>query len=80
MEILITPKTGHISKSIHLIKMSLKIKNILSLGAKMTEVYNYSFLGEEKLKKMFAELGVPLQGPPFVRRGAGGVQRHQKIG
>ncbi|MBI4652726.1 phenylalanine--tRNA ligase subunit beta [Candidatus Kuenenbacteria bacterium] len=29
-----------------------KIKNILSVGAKLTEVYNYSFVGEEQLKKM----------------------------
>ena len=29
-----------------------KIKNILSVGAKLTEVYNYSFVGEEQLEKM----------------------------
>jgi len=29
-----------------------KIKNILALGASSTEVYNYSFVGEEKLSKM----------------------------
>ncbi|MFH1838608.1 MAG: phenylalanine--tRNA ligase subunit beta [Candidatus Kuenenbacteria bacterium] len=29
-----------------------KIKNILSNGAKLTEVYNYSFVGEYQLKKM----------------------------
>lgn len=29
-----------------------KIKNILSEGVKLTEVYNYSFVGEEQLKKM----------------------------
>ncbi|PKL72530.1 phenylalanine--tRNA ligase subunit beta [Candidatus Kuenenbacteria bacterium HGW-Kuenenbacteria-1] len=29
-----------------------KIKNILSIGAKLTEVYNYSFIGEEQLKKI----------------------------
>ncbi|MBU1663081.1 hypothetical protein KKE25_00620, partial [Patescibacteria group bacterium] len=27
-----------------------KIKNILSIGAKLTEVYNYSFIGEKRLK------------------------------
>lgn len=29
-----------------------KIKNILSFGAGLNETYNYSFLGEEKLKKL----------------------------
>lgn len=29
-----------------------KIKNILSLGAKLTEIYSYPFVGEEQLKKL----------------------------
>jgi phenylalanyl-tRNA synthetase beta chain len=32
-----------------------KIKAILSGGAAMTEVYNYSFVGEEQLKKLFID-------------------------
>jgi phenylalanyl-tRNA synthetase beta chain len=33
-------------------KLERKIKNILALGAGSTEVYNYSFVGEEKLNKL----------------------------
>ncbi|MBI4653017.1 hypothetical protein HY750_02080, partial [Candidatus Kuenenbacteria bacterium] len=33
-----------------------KIKNILSNGAKLTEVYNYSFVSEDQLKKLNIEL------------------------
>ncbi|MDD4902335.1 MAG: phenylalanine--tRNA ligase subunit beta [Patescibacteria group bacterium] len=33
-------------------KLERKIKNILALGAGSTEVYNYSFVGEEKLSKL----------------------------
>lgn len=33
-------------------KVERKIKNILALGAGSTEVYNYSFVGEEKLNKL----------------------------
>ncbi len=29
-----------------------KVKDVLSTGLKMTEVYNYSFVGEEKVKKL----------------------------
>ncbi|MDO8592262.1 MAG: phenylalanine--tRNA ligase subunit beta [bacterium] len=42
-----------------------QIKNILSVGAKMAEVYNYSFVSEEQLKKLTPQ-------PPF-QRGAKGV-------
>ena len=34
-----------------------KIKNILSGGAALTEVYNYSFAGEEQLKKLNIDYG-----------------------
>ena len=33
-------------------RLERKIKNILALGAGSTEVYNYSFVGEEKLSKL----------------------------
>ncbi|MDD5528045.1 MAG: phenylalanine--tRNA ligase subunit beta [Patescibacteria group bacterium] len=33
-------------------KLERRIKNILALGAELTEVYNYSFVGEEKLSKL----------------------------
>jgi phenylalanyl-tRNA synthetase beta chain len=33
-------------------KLERKIKNILATGAASTEVYNYSFVGEEKLNKL----------------------------
>jgi len=33
-------------------ELERRVKNILSEGATMTEVYNYSFVGEDKLKKI----------------------------
>lgn len=33
-------------------QLERKIKNILSVGARLTEVYNYSFLGEQQLLKL----------------------------
>ncbi|MFA4941891.1 MAG: hypothetical protein WC582_04885, partial [Patescibacteria group bacterium] len=36
-------------------KLERKIKNILTEGAKLAEVYNYSFVGEDQLKKMKTE-------------------------
>lgn len=38
------------------ILLERKIKNILARGAKLTEVYNYSFVGENQLKKLRIEI------------------------
>lgn len=41
--------------------LEIKIKELLAYGAALTEVYNYSFVGEEQLKKLYLDIGAHLR-------------------